>query len=184
MRDRDVGEAQLAVLLEAALHDVANVRGNVGGERGPLGLFHHHRGERHRDVLGVERAPAREHFEQHAAEGPDVGALVDGLAARLLGAHVGGGAENDADARGRERQGGGVDRVDRAVRSPRVERFRQTEVEHLHGAIGPHLHVGRFQIAMDDAFLVRGGEGLGDLVRDGERFVEWEGTSLDRLGTA
>ena len=41
-------------------------------------------GERRRQVVGVERAPAGQHLEQHAAERPDVGAPVDGLAARLL----------------------------------------------------------------------------------------------------
>ena len=40
--------------------------------------------------------------KKHDAEGPDVGALVHGLAARLLGGHVGRGAEDDA------RSGSGV----------------------------------------------------------------------------
>ena len=44
-----------------------------------------------------------EHFVQHAAERPDVRALVDRLPARLFGAHVGGRAENHAFARRRRR---------------------------------------------------------------------------------
>ena len=47
-------------------------------------------------VVTCERTLAGQHFEQHAAERPDVGALVDRLAARLLGTHVGGGAEDHA----------------------------------------------------------------------------------------
>ena len=46
----------------------------------------------------AKRALARQHLVEHAAERPDVGALVDGLAARLLGAHVRGRAEHHADA--------------------------------------------------------------------------------------
>ena len=48
------------------------------------------------------------------------------------------------------------------------DRLRQTEVEHLHGAVGADLDVGGLQIAMDDALLVRGFERLGDLAGDGQ----------------
>ena len=55
-----------------------------------------------------------------------------------------------------------------ATRSSGVERFGEAEVEHLHDAVRRDLHVGRLEIAMDDAFLVRGLERLGDLAGDGE----------------
>ena len=42
----------------------------------------------------VERVSAGEHLVEDDAEGPDVGALVDGLALRLLRRHVGGGADD------------------------------------------------------------------------------------------
>ena len=51
-------------------------------------------------------------------------------------------------------------------RPRRLERFRQTEVQHLHGAIGAQLDVGGLQVAMNDAALVGGFEGVGDLPRD------------------
>ena len=35
------------------------------------------------------------------------------------------------------------------------EGLRQAEVQYLHLAFRRHLHVGRFQVAVDDAFLVR-----------------------------
>ena len=38
------------------------------------------------------------------------------------------------------------------------------EVQHLHGAVRAHLDVGRLQIAMDDALLVRRFERFGDLL--------------------
>ncbi len=43
----------------------------------------------------------------------------------------------------------------------RFQRLRQAKVQHLDGAVLLHLHVGRLQIAVDDALLMRGVEGLG-----------------------
>ncbi len=48
------------------------------------------------DGLAIERLAAGEHLVEDAAERPDVGALVHRPAARLLRAHVGRRAENDA----------------------------------------------------------------------------------------
>ena len=45
------------------------------------------------DRVAGERRQAGQHFVEHAAERPDVGPLVDRLAARLLGTHVRRGAE-------------------------------------------------------------------------------------------
>ena len=45
-----------------------------------------------------------------------------------------------------------------------LERLRQAEVQHLHLAFGRHLHVGGLQVAVNDAFLVRGFQRLGDLL--------------------
>ena len=49
-------------------------------------------------------------------------------------------------------------------RGRRLQRLGQPEVEHLHGAVRPHLDVRGLQIAVDDALLVRGFERLGDLL--------------------
>ena len=66
-----------------------------------------HARERARDVLAEERGLARQHLVEHAAERPDVGAPVDGFAARLLGAHVRRRAEHHAGLghRGRRQRG-------------------------------------------------------------------------------
>ena len=80
--------------------------------------------------LAAERRPAGEALEQHAAERPDVAAPVHRRAARLLGAHVGGGAEDDAGhGRGARRSSVGelpvglreVVRAHRALGEPEVE---------------------------------------------------------------
>ena len=52
-----------------------------------------------------------------------------------------------------------------------VDRLGQAEVEHLHRAVGADLDVGRLQVPMDDALLVRGLERLGNLPRDRQRLV-------------
>jgi hypothetical protein len=45
----------------------------------------------------------------------------------------------------------------------------QSEVEHLHDAVGRDLHVRRFQVAVNDSLLVRRVERGGDLLRDLQR---------------
>ncbi len=63
----------------------------------------------------------------------------------------------------------------------RVERLGETEVQHLHRAVTSHLDVRGLQIAMDDPLLVRRLERLGDLLRDGQRFVERDRALRDAL---
>ena len=94
--------------------------------------------------------------------------------------HVGGRAHDHAERRGTRRERGRVGDVD-----PRgagwVHGFRETEVEHLDGAVGSHLDVRGLQIAVDDPLLVRGFERLCDLLRDGQGFVERHGPARDAL---
>ena len=60
--------------------------------------------------------------------------------------------------------------------------LREAEVQHLHGAIRPELDVGGFQIAVDDALLVRRLEGAGHLQRNRHRFVERDRAPGDAIG--
>jgi hypothetical protein len=64
----------------------------------------------------------------------------------------------------------------------RIQRLRQAEVQDLHRAVGPHLDVGRLQIAMDDALSVRGVERVGNLPGDRQRLVERQGAARDAPG--
>ena len=63
-----------------------------------------------------------------------------------------------------------------------LERLRQTEVQHLHHAVGAHFDVGGLEIAMDDALLVRGFEGFGDLLRDRKRLIDRNRPLRDAVG--
>ena len=132
-------------------------------------------------VVACERSRARQHLEQHAAERPDVRALVHRLAARLLGAHVRRRAEDHAVTRRRGQvMSVGDVRIARRRTSP-FEGFGQTEVEHFHRAVGAHLDVRGLQIAVDDALLVRGFERVGDLPGDRQRLSERHRPARDPL---
>ena len=63
----------------------------------------------------------------------------------------------------------------------RIQGFREAEVQHLHRAVAAHLDVCRLEIAVDDPLIVRGFERLRDLLRDGQGFVERQGTARDAL---
>ena len=107
------------------------------------------------DSSPVERAAARQHLVQHAAEGPDVGALVHRLAARLLRRHVRRGAEDHAHAA----SCAGDVIVGESSRSPTVWRRRAEPPAPWPGrsrAPSPcrrrvTLMLAGFEIAMDDA---------------------------------
>jgi hypothetical protein len=133
----------------------------------------------------LERTAPHEHFVEHAAERPDVGATIDVPSFGLLRRHVGSRAENDAGGRHRRRRH--RRRIENlAPASPTcatrsVERFRQTKVEHFDRAVVAYFDVGRLQIAMDDALFVCRLEGVGDLRRNRQRLVEGERPALDPL---
>ena len=134
---------------------------------------------RHR--LAVEEPLAGEHLEEHDAEGPDVGALVDRLAARLLGRHVGGRAEDHARLRCRVCASvGDCDRSADDAASARVAGpgLGEAEVEHLDLAVRRQLDVRGLEVAVDDALLVGFLERLGDLPRDRERLVDGDRPAL------
>ena len=60
--------------------------------------------------------------------------------------------------------------------------FAKTEVQHFDFSFGRHLHVGGFQVAVNDSFLVCGFECFGDLLRNGESFFDRNrSVSLDAL---
>ena len=84
----------------------------------------------------------------------------------LLRRHVGRGAEDHAGCvLGRAMAHASVKSASRRCpgRPRRIERLGQAEVQHLDGAVGRDLDVGRLQIAMDDAAVVRRLERVGDL---------------------
>ena len=117
-----------------------------------------------------EQTLACQHLEQHDAEGPDVRASIGDAAFRLLRTHVGRGAEDHAGL------GHGGRRNCQRVRIRAITflagRLRETEVQDFHHAVVADDDVGGFEVAVDDAGVMRGLERVGDLARDADGFAD------------
>jgi hypothetical protein len=163
-----VAQARARVLGEGAPQELGDAR-RQRGQRRPVGLAGEHRGHDVAEGLAGEGAPAREALVEHAAEGPHVRAPVHRPAAGLFGAHVRGRAGHDTLLGHQEDVG--LRRGRAVLAGAGKERLREAEVEELHGALGRDAHVGRLQVAVHDARLVRGLESLGDLPADVDRLV-------------
>ncbi len=95
----DVTHALLRVLSQAHTECLTDSCRYRGRERVEIRFALDDAGQRNRHVFAAKCTVARQHLVDHAAKGPDVGPFVHGLAARLLWAHIGRCAENDADTR-------------------------------------------------------------------------------------
>ena len=141
----------------------------VARQRDPVGIPLEDADEGVGHRVALEWTAAGQHLVEHAPERPDVGSVVDRLTARLLRTHIRRRAEHASVRRAVERAG-----ASEWHRGLLRDRFRQAEVEHFRAQIvrqaQPSLQhdVGRLQVAVDDRFLVRGDERVGDLARDGK----------------
>ena len=179
---RPIASRRLRILLEAAAQQSANRRRASPPAARPVRLALEHERQRVGDVLAPKRALAGQHLVEDDAERPDVAALVDGAARapardscrpRCRGSRracVIAGVVIVGDVRHARRTTAAV-----------LHRLGQTEVEHLHRAVGPHFDVRGLQVAVDDALLVRGFERFGDLSRDRQRVVERDRPARDAL---
>ena len=100
----------------------------------------------------LEGLPAGQQFVEQRAEGEDVGPRVHRLALRLLGRHVAGGAEDRPGLRLR----GGL------IALAQDLYFGQSEIQQFDTGLGQQ-DVGRLQVPMRDALLVRCGERIANL---------------------
>ena len=179
-RDAHVGDvppAPLGIFLQAPAQHLANVRRRVGGKRAPIGRSFEDGDNRVGNRVAREGRATGDHLEEHAAERPDVGALVDRVAAGLLGAHVRGRSDDPVVSNVARKHGWQMRQVASAVRVARGH--RQPEIEHFDLAACREFEIGRLQIAMDDALAVCGVEGIGNLPGDRQRFIEGQASVGD-----
>ena len=120
--------------------------------------------DRYRGVA-AERRPAGEHLVEHDTSRVHVGAGVDGLALRLLGGEIGGGA----DDRRRLRDGG------RRIRDGAGD----AEVHHLDLAVAGHHDVAGLDVAVHDAGAMRVLECLEDAVGVAQGIGDRHGAVVD-----
>ena len=106
----------------------------------------------------LKGAAAGQQLVQHRSEREDVGAMVGLLAAHLFGRHVGRRSHHDAGP-------GAPDRHRRFRRVGVGTQLGQTEVQNLDVAVAGDEDVLGFDVAMDDALVVRSGQTAGDLTR-------------------
>ena len=169
----------LTILFQAPSQQLTNLDRRAGRQHRVVRLAFENRGEGVGDGVGGKGRAAGEHFEEHAAERPDIGPAVQRLAPRLLRAHVGRRAEHGplVDARS-----GQVRRHREVGMRGAFPHFRQPEVEHLDHAVTGGLDIRRLDVAMNNPLLVRRLEGFGDLTRDGHRLVERQRSTCDPVG--
>ena len=125
--------------------------------------------------VGLERLLPAEHLVEDEAEREDVGTVIDRMRADLLGRHVGRGAEHHAGlglvTRDPDERGFGGSHWHRHL--------GQTEVEDLHASFACDEDVLRFQVAMDDALVVRGCKPACDLGRVVDRLARRQRRPVD-----
>ena len=108
------------------------------------------RGHRLGGGLALKRATSGDQSEEHTPEREDVGTVVNRRPTHLFGRHVPDGSQYGARIR-RTVQGRG----DRGAACGRRVVPRQAEVENFQPPIGGDEEILGFQIAVDDAFVVR-----------------------------
>ena len=133
------------------------------GRRLSLGQRHRvfglHLVQHRRQIRRRERLAAGEHVIEHRSRREDVGPVIDFRAARLLGRHEVGRADDEA-----------------ARRHVRVGEPRHAEVEDLQAPVVLDEDVAGLDVAMEDAVHVRDGEPFAHLAHEIERRLERRAT--------
>ena len=165
--------AHVAIFFEGFVDDAFEIGGNLRIEA--------HRRERgapqdavknSRGGVALEWKSARGHFIENNTERKQIAAGIESLAERLLGGHVGDGAHGAARTRQKLRgqclrAGAGVFRI---FRSP--VNFGESKIENLGVPARGKENVGRLDVAVKDAFGVRGIQRIGNIDAHVEKTLE------------
>jgi hypothetical protein len=171
-------DPELGILLERSPDDAREIRRKIGSQGpGGHGIVTQDRGAHVGGGRAREGSFPRGELVENDPKGEQIGARIDSLAAHLLGRHVANGADDLSRRRDRRRHRHGL----RCVGHRLVCELREAEVEDLHPPLASDHDVRRLQIAMNDAALVRGREGVGEGDRQIEDVPEREPARDDQL---
>jgi len=176
---RHVRDPLPAIFLQASFQQQPNRFGSIRGQGTPIGIDLQSVRECVADIFTLEYTLAGEHFVQDATERPYIGALVGIAAPCLFRRHVGRRSENHSRLSRSDRQCG---RIAHIARRTCLERLGETEIEHLYLTLARERNIARLEIAVNDSFLVRGLQCVGDLPRNVERLIDRKRSTLQPLG--
>ena len=161
-------ETRRGVLGEAAQDRRGDVLGQLGVRRARARRVVARDGDEQVHLgRAAERWPPGRHLVEHDAEREEIGALIELLAARLLGRHV----RRRAHARAVLRELHLRLRLTAHGRGGVLE-LREAEIDDLRRALGRDEDVLGLEIAVHDALVVRLRERERDAARDGEEALE------------
>ena len=120
------------------------------------GIVTEYRGDQRRDGGRLVRPLTRGHFEQHRAQGKQVGSCIARPTLELLGRHVGDRTRESLGALPR------FGRIRACVLRAAATQLRDTEVEKFRADVGQH-DVGRLEVAMDHSVPVGCVQSIRDL---------------------
>ncbi len=162
--------AQLTVFLERDADDFFQLRGNLfvqasGGSRRLV----ENRFVNHSGCVAGKGEAAGGHFIEHRAEGEQVSAGIEFLAASLLGRHIGNGADGRSRT-GEQRGFLGCRHSGNAFVTRNA--LDQTKIEDLGVALLGDEDVRRLDGAVNDSSGMSGGESIGDFNAEIEKLIE------------
>jgi hypothetical protein len=151
---------QLAILLERLADDLVEPLWEIVPKL-PWGrrLFMENGGSGDGARRSGECRLIRRHLVQHRTEREQIGPAIERLSAQLFRRHVRDGA--DRATRLGERRRHGLGDLRRCILRDVSRRFRETEIENLR-SVRRQEDVARFDVAVDDAGLVRGVDRVGE----------------------
>src|SRR4029079_3876069 len=125
--------------------------------------------------LAAERLSATENLVDHHTETPHIGSGIDSFAPRLLWRHVGDSA-NDHSRLCFRLESGVALRIARTA-----SQLGQSEIEHLHQPISTNHYVFWFDVAVNNAGLMRSVKSGGDLTGNLNTLEKWQWPSLHQF---
>jgi hypothetical protein len=171
-------QATVRIFLETLTQQFHNERGCFSRQQTPVGHCFEDGFYRLRDRVARKGRHARQTLIQDTAESPDVGALINGFTACLLGTHIGCRPEDQPCVRdSRTLLSAAAFRGQRGING--TESFRQTKIQNLRGAVGTKFDVRRLEIAMDDPAFMRSFQSFRDLLCKQQHFTDRNTTAPD-----